>query len=135
MSAQTTCRIPRPRCTKCTKTSLKFLAMRLSPQEPKRRYDLQGTSIPSLGTTKPKDGKGHMIHLPLIHSPKQRWESGMWNQKGNKHQTSQRLNPHLTRSTRIENKRGRRKNGTRTPSTNSSWNGRKEARSMIQTNS
>jgi hypothetical protein len=22
-----------------------------------------------LGTTKPKDGKRHMIHLPLIHSP------------------------------------------------------------------
>jgi hypothetical protein len=46
----------------------------------------------------------------------------MWNQKSNKRQTSQGLNPHLTGSTGIENKRGRRKNGTYTLSTNSSWN-------------
>jgi hypothetical protein len=54
MSAQTTCRVPRPRCTKCTKTSLKFSAMRLSPQEPRRRYGLQGTSIHVLRHDKTK---------------------------------------------------------------------------------
>jgi hypothetical protein len=37
-SAQVTCRVPRLRCTKCTKTSLGFLAVRLSPQEPKKCY-------------------------------------------------------------------------------------------------
>jgi hypothetical protein len=47
-SAQTTCRVPRPRCTKCIETSLGFLAVRLSLQEPKRRYGLQGTSIQGL---------------------------------------------------------------------------------------
>jgi hypothetical protein len=52
--AQMTCRVPRPRCTKCTKTSLKFLAMRLSPQEPKRCYGLQGTSIQGLWHDKTK---------------------------------------------------------------------------------
>jgi hypothetical protein len=35
---------------------------------------------------------------------------------------AKRLNPHLTGSTGIENKRGR-KNGTRTPSSNTSWDG------------
>jgi hypothetical protein len=34
----TTYRVPRPSCTKCTKTSLGFLAVRLSPQEPKKCY-------------------------------------------------------------------------------------------------
>jgi hypothetical protein len=29
-----------------------------------------------------------------------------WNQESNKHQTSEGLNPHLTGSTRIQNKRG-----------------------------
>jgi hypothetical protein len=53
-SAQTTCRVPRPRCTKCIKTSLKFSAMRLSPQEPKRCYGLQGTSIQELRHDKTK---------------------------------------------------------------------------------
>jgi hypothetical protein len=33
-SAQTICRVPRPRCTECAKTSLGFLVVRLSPQEP-----------------------------------------------------------------------------------------------------
>jgi hypothetical protein len=37
---------------------------------------------------------------------------------------AKRLNPHLTGSTGIENKRGR-KNGIRTLSTNSSWNRRR----------
>jgi hypothetical protein len=39
-SAQTIYRVPRPRCTKCAKTSLGFLAVRLSPQEPKKYYGL-----------------------------------------------------------------------------------------------
>jgi hypothetical protein len=54
MSVQTTCRVPRPRCTKCTKTSLKFSAMQLSLQEPKRCYGLQGTSIQGLRHNKTK---------------------------------------------------------------------------------
>jgi hypothetical protein len=40
MSAQSTCRVPRPRCTKCTKTSLGFLVVQLSPREPKKCYGL-----------------------------------------------------------------------------------------------
>jgi hypothetical protein len=51
---------------------------------------------------------------------------------------AKRLNLHLTGSTGIENKRGR-KNGARTPSSNMSWNGRRleERRydSMMQTHS
>jgi hypothetical protein len=50
-SAQTTCRVPRPRCTKCTKTSLGSLVVWLSPQEPKRRYGLEGTSMQGFSTT------------------------------------------------------------------------------------
>jgi hypothetical protein len=57
-SAQTTCRVPRPRCTK---TSLKFSAMRLSPQEPRRRYSLQGTSIHGLRHDKTK--RQEKIHV------------------------------------------------------------------------
>jgi hypothetical protein len=53
-SAQTTCRVPRPRCTKCTKTSLKFSAMQLSSQEPKICYSLQRTSIQGLRHDKTK---------------------------------------------------------------------------------
>jgi hypothetical protein len=51
---------------------------------------------------------------------------------------AKRLNPHLTRSTWIENKRGR-KNGTHTPLSNTLWEGRilEERRydSTIQTHS
>jgi hypothetical protein len=57
-SAQTTCRVPRPRCTKCAKTSLKFSAIRSSPQEPKRCYGLQGTSIQGRRHDKTKRQKG-----------------------------------------------------------------------------
>jgi hypothetical protein len=57
-STQTTCRVPRPRCTKCTKTSQKFSAMQLSPQEPKRRYGLQGISIQGLRHNKTKRREG-----------------------------------------------------------------------------
>jgi hypothetical protein len=39
-SAQAPCRVPQPGCTKCTKTSLGFLAVRLSPREPKKCYGL-----------------------------------------------------------------------------------------------
>jgi hypothetical protein len=68
-SAQSTCRVPRPRCTKCPKTSLKFSVMQLSLQEPRRRYSLQGTSIQGLRHNKTKRREGHKIHLPLLHSP------------------------------------------------------------------
>jgi hypothetical protein len=44
----TTCRVPRHRCTKCTKTSIGFLAVRLSPREPKKCYGLKATSIQGL---------------------------------------------------------------------------------------
>jgi hypothetical protein len=50
----TTCRVPRPRCTKCTMTFLKFSVMQLSLQEPKRCYGLQGTSIQGLRHDKTK---------------------------------------------------------------------------------
>jgi hypothetical protein len=56
-SAQMTCRVPRPRSTKCTKTSLGFLAVRLSPQEPKRCYGLKGTSIQGLKHDRTKEGR------------------------------------------------------------------------------
>jgi hypothetical protein len=51
------------------------------------------------------------------------------------HQASEELNPHLTRSMGIENKRGR-ENGTHTPFSNSSWKGRRLVEEgTIRTNS
>jgi hypothetical protein len=48
MSARATRRVPRPRCTKCTKSFLGFKAVRLSPREPKKCYGPTGTSIQEL---------------------------------------------------------------------------------------
>jgi hypothetical protein len=65
MSAQTTCRVPRPRCTKCTKASLGFLAVRLSPQEPKICYGLIGTSIQGLKRERAQERKKTRVSPPF----------------------------------------------------------------------
>ena len=88
-SAQTTCRVPQPRCTKCTKTSPGFLAVRLSPREPKKCYGRIGTSIQEFKHEEPKDKKRHGLHFPLIRSPKQRRESRDWKQNINKQKGAQ----------------------------------------------
>jgi hypothetical protein len=69
MSAQSTCRVPKPRCTKCTKTSLGFLVVRLSLREPRNVAVQIGTIIQGLKHEEPKEG--HMIHLRSILSPSQ----------------------------------------------------------------
>ena len=53
-SAQATYRVPRPRYTECTKTFLGFIAVRLSPREPKKRYGRIGTSIQEFKYEEPK---------------------------------------------------------------------------------
>jgi hypothetical protein len=108
MSAQMTCRVPRPRCTKCTRTSLKFLAMRLSPQEPKRRYGLQGTSIQGIRHDKSKrreETQNLPSFDPLAIATTRIKE---WNQESDKRRTSEELNPHFTRSMGLR-KRGEKK--------------------------
>ena len=64
-SAQTTCRVPQPRCTKCTKTSPGFLAVRLSPREPKKCYGRIGTSIQEFKYEEPKRREKTRVSLPI----------------------------------------------------------------------
>jgi hypothetical protein len=103
-----TCRVPWPRCTKCTRTSLKFSAMRLSPQEPKRRYGLQGTSIQGtrLDKSKRREETQNLPSFDPLAIATTRIKE--WNQESDKRRTSEELNPHFTGSMGLR-KRGEKK--------------------------
>jgi hypothetical protein len=120
-SVQTACRVLGPRCNKCTKISLGFLAVWLSPREPKKCYGLEGTSIQGLKYGRAKIRK-ETRDLPSFDPLA---IANDMNQRNRiKRATSEGLNPHLIRSMGIENKRGKN-NGIRTLLTNSPWNGRR----------
>jgi hypothetical protein len=93
--------------------------MRLSPQELKRCYGLQGASIQGLRHDKTKrweETQNLPSFDPLAIATTRIKE---WNQGSDKCQTSEELNPHFTGSMGVENKEERRNNGICTLSSNS----------------
>jgi hypothetical protein len=82
-SAQSPCRVPQPRCTKCTKTSLGFLVVWLSPQKRYGRRRYKHTRAWARRAKYERDMK-----LPFLWSThhSNRRKSKEWVQKSNKHQ-------------------------------------------------